>query len=935
MKQFLTLTLILVFGLMQAQEKNGSIAGKLTDKEMNGEPLPFANVIIKGTSKGTTSDYDGLYLLDNVTPGTYTVTFSFVGYESLEVPNVVVEAGKVTEINTELGSSAAALDEVVISTVARRDSEVALLVEQKNSVEIKESIGAVELAKMGVSDAATATTKLSGVTSSEASGDIFVRGLGDRYLYTTMNGLPIPSDDVERKNIDLGLFPTRVIQNISISKAYSVENSADQASGNIDITSRELRGKDELDLAIQFGVNTNAAGQFSNFKVSPNQDDVYFGVYDQAIPTEYALNNQSWNPKTDVFPMNRKYSLTAGKEFGNFRALVTASNATSFEYNKGVFRNYRTNVLEDQFTDVENFKKTDNNTALLDLGYRINDDHRIKATSLFINKVSDEVYEAGRNGNGFVFEETNQAENLNQFIRDMNTKQTRLWVNQLHGDHNFLNGKNELEWSVGYNIVNADEPNRIRNEVNVGPNDFVQLARTGGFQQRKSRQEIDDKEYNALLIDQINFIKNEDEEEGSKNVYLQLGGNYRNKERNFFSQFFGAEETVFNTVNPPSIDNLSAVFTTENFNNRTLKFNKLSPDRYNGILESYGGFANFNFGNEQWNVNVGARYQQDNLDVAFDVNNYPANLPNFTSQSYNNVYPSINVKFSPNENSNIRLAASKTITLPEFKEVAPFEYVSQTGQITRGNPNLQASNNYNLDLKYEVFPSSGELISLTGFYKKILDPINKVQARGASGVFSYFNASDEANIYGLELETRVDVLEGDSDNKYNLNLAGNITRMWHSQDLKDVYGADGNFIRTFRYNGNDKIGLQGASDWIFNASANFSTESENPFRATLVGAYSSDKIYALGSPDTQNLEQIDVLYNDEIIEKGFVTLDLIMTKNFGDNWEIQFKGQNLLNPEIERYQAIKPLSGNMPEQDQTVRSYTRGAVLTLGVGYSF
>ncbi|MEO2063961.1 MAG: TonB-dependent receptor [Christiangramia sp.] len=933
MKKIFTLTLILIFATMQAQETTGSIAGKLTDKEMNGEPLPFANVIIKNTSKGTTSDYDGLYLLDNIEPGTYTVSFSFVGYETLEVPNVVVEAGKVTEVNTELGSSAASLDEVVITTVSRRDSEVALLIEQKNSIEIKESIGAVELAKLGVSDAATATTKISGVTSSEASGDIFVRGLGDRYLYTTMNGLPIPSDDVERKNIDLGLFPTRVIQNISISKAYSVENSADQASGNIDITSRELRGKDELDLGFQFGVNTNAAGQFGDFKVSPNQDDVYFGVYDQLIPTEYALNNQSWNPQTAVLPLNRKYQATAGKEFGDFRALLTASNATSFEYNKGVFRNYRTNVLEDQFTDVEQFKKTDNNTALLDLGYSINDNHRLKATSLFINKVTDEVYEAGRNGEGFVFEETNEAENLNQFVRDMNTKQTRLWVNQLHGDHNFLDGKNELEWSIGYNIVNADEPNRIRNEVNIGDDNFVQLARTGGFQQRKSRQEIDDKEYNALLIDQINFIKNEDDaEEGGKNVYLQLGGNYRNKERNFFSQFFGAEEVTYNTVHPTSIDDLSSVFTTQNFNSKRLQFNKLTPDRYNGILESYGGFANFNFGNEQWNVNVGARYQQDNLDVAFAVNNYPANLPNYASQSYNNVYPSINVKFSPNEDSNFRLAASKTITLPEFKEVAPFEYVSQTGQITRGNPNLTASNNYNLDLKYEMFPSSGELISLTGFYKKILDPINKVQARGASGVFSYFNASDEANIYGLELETKVDAVETDA---YNLNIAGNITRMWHSQDLKDVYDANGNFIRTFRYNGNSKIGLQGASDWIFNASANFATESDNPFRATLVGAYSSDKIYALGSPDTQNLDLIDVQYNDEIIEKGFVTLDLIMTKEFNENWTIQFKGQNLLNPEIERYQAIKPLSGTMPEQDQTVRSYTRGAVLTLGVSYDF
>lgn len=933
MKKFFLLTLLLLVGVVQAQETTtGAIGGKLTDKEMGGEPLPFANVLLKDSSKGTTSDYDGIYLLDKLQPGTYRVVFSFVGYETLEIPDVVVEAGKVTEINTELGSSAASLDEVVITTVSRRDSEVALLVEQKNSVEIKESIGAVELAKLGVSDAATATTKISGVTTSEASGDLFVRGLGDRYLYSTMNGLPIPSDDVERKNIDLGLFPTRVIQNVSISKAYSAISSADQASGNVDISSRELRGKDEAGFSVQAGINTNAAGVFNDFKVSPNQEDNYFGVYDQSIPTEFTLNNQSWNPQTSV-PVNRKVSITAGKEFGPLRAFVTASNSVAFEYNEGLFRNYRTNVLEDQFTDAENFKKTDNNTLMADLGFEINDNHRLKATSLFINKVTDEVYEAGRNGEGFVFEETNRGENLNQFIRDQNIKQTRLWVNQLHGFHDFLDGKNELEWSAGYNLVNADEPNRIRNEVNIGDNNFVQLARTGGFQQRKSTQEIDDTEFNARIENTYNFLSMDNED--SKNSSLIIGGNYRNKERDFFSQFFGAEETDFNTVNPSSIDNLGAIFTTENFNNRLLQFNRLTPDIYNGTLESYGGFAVFNIGNEQWNINAGARYQKDQVDVIFDVNNYPQNLPNFTFKEYDNVYPSLNIKFSPNEDSNIRLAASKTISLPEFKEIAPFEYVSQIGQITRGNPNLEASNNYNLDLKYEVFPSSGELLSLTGFYKKILDPINRTQARGASGVFSYFNASDEANIYGLELEARMDVIENDNDQGLDMSISGNITRMWHSQDLKDVFAEDGSFVRTFRYNGNDEIGLQGASDWIVNASANFSTETENPFRGTIVANYASDKIYALGSPDTQNLDFIDIQYNDEIIEKGFVTLDLILTKEFGNNFELEFKGQNLLNPEIERYQAIRPLSGNAAETEQTVRSYTRGAILSLGLSYNF
>ncbi|MCH4822016.1 TonB-dependent receptor [Gramella lutea] len=933
MKRFLLLSLLLIVTAMQAQDATtGAIGGKLSDKEMGGEPLPFANVLLKNSAKGTTSDYDGIYLLDKLEPGTYTVVFSFVGYETLEIPDVVVEAGKVTEINTELGSSAAALDEVVITTVSRRDSQVALLIDQKNSVDIKESIGAQELAKMGVSDAATATTKISGVTSSEASGDIFVRGLGDRYLYTTMNGLPIPSDDVERKNIDLGLFPTRVIQNISISKNYSSENSADQASGSIDITSRELRGKSELDLGMRFGANTNAVGQFNDFKVSPNQKDVYFGFYDQAIPTRFTLNNQGWDPGNAVLPINRRYALTAGKEFGDLRVLFTASNSVDFEYNQGTFAVYRNNDFEDGFTDATNYKKTDNNTALLDLGYEINDNNRIKATSLFINKVSDEVFEGGRNGEGIVFEESDRNDDYSQFVRDQNTKQTRLWVNQLHGYHDMWDEKNELEWAAGYNLVDADEPNRIRNEVNLHPTEPILLGETNAYQQRKSVQQIDDMEFNAFIQDQYNFIKDDETE---KKVFVKAGGNYRNKQRDFFSQFFGAEERDFNTVNPTSIDNFDGIFTTENFNNGSLLFNVLTPDRYEATLESRSGFAFFNYGNKKWNLNIGARYQADDIDVVFDVNNYPQNLPNFVYKSYDNIYPSVNFRFSPNEDSNIRLAASRTITLPEFKEIAPFEYVSQTGLVTRGNPDLEASRNTNVDLKYEIFPSSGEVISLTGFYKNIKDPINKARERGSAPVFSYFNAGEEANIYGLELEARMDVIENENEAGLDFAVSGNVTRMWHTQDLKDVYDENGTFIRTFRYNGKDEIGLQGASDWIFNASLNVSTETENPFTATLVGAYASDKIFALGNPESQRLDQIDIQFNDEIIEKGFVTLDLIMSKELNDNWELEFRGQNLLNPEIERYQAVRPISGNAPETNQTVRSYDRGAVLSLGVSYSF
>ena len=206
-------------------QQTGSVVGKITDKEMNDEPLPFANVLIKGTTTGTTSDFDGLYEIAELEPGTYTLEFSFLGYETVEIPNVTVESGKVTNVDVPMSAGGGlSLDEVVVTTVARKDSEVALLLDQKNAVTVVESIGAKELGDLGISDAKTATTKISGVSESEASGDIFVRGLGDRYLSTTLNGLPIPSDNVDKKNINLGLFPTRVIQNVSISKNLCGKN---------------------------------------------------------------------------------------------------------------------------------------------------------------------------------------------------------------------------------------------------------------------------------------------------------------------------------------------------------------------------------------------------------------------------------------------------------------------------------------------------------------------------------------------------------------------------------------------------------------------------------------------------------------------------------------------------------------------------------------
>lgn len=938
----IVLILCLIGSLQIGAQETGSIVGKLTDKEVNDEPLAFANIIIKGTTKGTTSDFDGLYELADLEPGTYVLIFKYLGYKDVEIADVVVEAGKVTTVNVPMSASeGVTLDEVIVVVQSRKDSETALLLDTKKALIVKESIGKKQLDKLGVRDAATATTKISGVTSSEGSGDIFVRGLGDRYLSTTLNGLPIPSDDVERKNIDLGLFSTRVIQNVSISKTYAVAGSADQASGNVDVTSRELKDSLELSVGVRVGGNTNVlqGGVFNNFSISPNSRNVDFGFYSQNLSTEELITRQGFNTVQQENPINYSYSITAGKRFGEkLGVLFTASQSQSYEYGQGVFRQFRSNFINDTITDATTFNKRNVTTALLDLSYRIDDNNKLKSSTFFVNTLSDQVFEGGRNGEASIFEETERPEGLFQFIRDQNLRQTRLFVSQLAGTHR-LNEKNQFRWAIGYNQVDADEPNRIRNEVNFDPNGtFVQLGRTGDFQQRKSSQEIEDIEYNGFAKNTTTFF-NESNDDGdiTKSLKLEYGLNYRNKQRDFRSQFVGVRETARNAINPVSIDDIGGIFQQSNFDNGSLRLNILQPDFYNGELNSYAGFVDANYTLQKWNFNLGLRYQRDEIGVNFDVGNLAGRVGE-SNQEYDNLYPSLNVKYSLNEKNIFRFAFSKTITLPEFKEISPFEYVSPTAQVVRGNPDVEASTDLNYDLKWEYYPSSGQVVSLAAFYKDISDPINTVQDRGSAGVFSFFNSGDKAEVFGLELETRIDLIkpivneDDDTRSGYGLNLNLNATRMWHNQDLREIRNADGGLIRTFRYKGLTETDLQGASDWIFNANLNFTTAQKNPWTVTLAGNYASDKIFALGAAFNQTNTAVE--FNDAIIEKGFVVLDAVISKEVGTNWTFRLTGRNLLNPEVRRTQLIRPSTTGI-ETEETVRSYSNGAQISLGVNYKF
>lgn len=912
MKKILFIAFIALSQVLIAQNK-GTLQGLLTDKETNNEPLPFANVVIKGTTIGATTDFDGKYSI-KVPAGTHVVQFSFLGYKTIEKTFTIKKDETLTINQLMSAEEGVSLDEIVVKSAAGRDKESALLLKQKKATIIVESIGAERLAKTGVSNASNATTKISGVTKSEGTGDIYVRGLGDRYLSTTMNGLPIPSDNVDNKNINLSLFSTNIIENVGISKTYAASNYLDQASGNVNVETKGYRKK-EFSISVASGSNTNVMQQFGNFRRTIITDDVTMGFHQKQFAVQDLITRQGWDTKEQSAPINYSFSFSGGQKFEVFgkelSVFATASHSKRYNYQTGTFQLARANIIDQIFSDVEIFSSNVNTTAYANVGLKLNENHKIKLNSLFVAKSVDYLYEQGRNGLGFVFEQ--EPEEYGAFVRDQNYKQTLMFVNQALGEHKLFEN-NSLNWGVGYNFILAEEPNRIRNEVSILNSTTVQYANNSAFQQRKSSQKIQDSEINAYLKD--SWSLGEADEDDDLPYKLNFGINFRHKERTFNSLFIGVDADGFQV---PSVDDFTSTFTPTAFNNG-LRLVERPLDRYNGTFDAMAGFADFDFAFNKLTGNFGLRFERDEFSVEWDVANFQGRTGSL-NRDYNNLNPSLNLKYELNERNFIRFASSISQTLPEFKEFAPFEYVSPTGRVTKGNPDIERSNVYNNDLKWEFYPSREELISVTAFYKKITDPINLAQTRGSAGIFQFNNTGEEANIFGVELEGRVGFLENEEEENL-LNLTGNITQMWLTQDL----------LLNYQYNNKTESSLQGASDFIINTALTYSDKKEKEFVATLTGNYSSDKIFALGNPES--FASSDILFNEAIIEKGFVTLDLVLSKQITEKLSARFIGRNLLNPSIKQTQDIRNLNTGVISTE-TVLQYKKGSQLSLNLKYTF
>ncbi|PNW30158.1 TonB-dependent receptor [Formosa algae] len=926
MKQLLIALVFLTTALSYAQDK-GSIVGKLTDKEYNNEPLAFANILIKGTTNGTTSDMDGVYAFTDVTPGTYIIIYSFVGYQTQEVP-VEVTAGNATQIDITMSASAAALDEVVIQTTTRKESESALLLGQKKAVSFQASIGADELSRKGVSDVATAVTKVSGISKQEGSGSIFVRGLGDRYNITTLNGLPLPSNNPSNKNIILDIFTTDIVQYVGISKTFESQNYADFGGANIDIRSKRFSGSPFVSFAAGLGANSNVL-KVDDFYLQDGPN--YWGFAtgskpnDPLLPYDYGT---SWDRQESKNTLNNNYSLSGGKKFGfGEKSSIGAFITASFDAENKFLEGYDRGNITAQGTINSDFYKrayihNTNTTVMGSADYNINNNHSILFTSMFLNSTSQDYSE---------YEGTNQnfdggapgAGDISGYIKRGTFDKTALFVNQVLGEHQF-NDKWEANWAIGFSSMNNVIPDRMQNTFVPARDDSSNYTffTDSSIHNHRYYQNLDEKEFSANAAVTYNF--NKDEAEDLFKGKATLGYSGKMKDIEFDSQqyaFFPEANSI--TFSEDGIHNVDEYLGPNYFNpnqgDSTSEINQL----YNGNLDVHSVFANLQYQfSEKFSVIAGLRVEQ------LDQSVYYISLlePNGDSSEYSplNFLPSLIAKYTLNDKQNLKFAASKTYTLPQFKEKVRILFQDVT-QDYIGNPTLYASTNYNVDLGWEFYPDSGELLSLTAFGKLIQNPINEMFTNSSAGNITYANTGEQAVAAGVELEVRKDLFEMEKENDLTnkLSFGVNGSYIYHNQDLdKDKVYEENGFGANFTF---DEAKLAGASDFLANADVTYLTEfsEHSNLSATLAYAYFSDKLAVLGTQNKGNM-----------IDKSINNLDFILKSNLTGNLQLGLAFKNILDPTFERIQEQSKVEGST-SGDILVSSYKAGSEFSLSLKYIF
>ena len=904
MKKFLFLVFFVISTVTIAQQK-GTLKGLVTDKEANNESLPFANVILKETTIGSTTDFDGNYIFQ-VPVGTHTVIFSFLGYKTIE-KTFTIQPGETITINQVLtAEEGVGLDEVIVRASTSNEKKEALILKGKNAVAITTAIGAQELAVKGVSDASGAVTKTVGV--SKGSKNVVVRGLGDRYNATTMNGLPLPSEDPEYKNIALDFFDTSIIQNIAVNKVFTSDLNGDVGGANINIVSKELTKNNAA--AIGFGLGGNSQTLTQDFLTIDGTNKFGTQKATHAISDFSSYNfDNSFQPNSQNLQLNNSFSFNYGKKF------VLGENSLSVFLVGGYNSKYT--LLEGYIQQNSNggfvFRNQDFSKYTYNVSQLLMGNVKFKADKFSLAYNHLFIHNNKQSIGDYLGIDDPQQEGDVSFLRRQQTNNNELYVNQFIGKYDFTE-RLAFEAKGALNFIRGNEPDRRTNEYLVREGVTRPNTNSDGTNERFFAK-LQENDYAAKGKLSYKLSSNEDDIST-----LDLGADYRYTERLFsatiFNHRFSGNGPEIDRDNPDVIFNQNSIdsniFELTSLNVSAANPDQIVPFTYRGKKLISGIFSNLTLQlSEQIIVSGGLKFERAEQRVTFATNIASSNTdgPSFISRTY--ILPNFNFKYTLDENNIFRLAGSQTYTYPQFKEIAPFKY-QDVNFSSQGNPNLIPSDNYNFDVKYEHYLSSGELFAITGFFKYIQNPISRTEISSAGNTLTYLNVGDNASVFGLELEAVKTIFKsGDYDvNDYKVDLGFNASYLNSNVNLDD------NSIAQFT-SGTSQ--LEGATPILINTDLSFNQKFEDSeLTSTVVFNYFSDRVYSIGTRGFEN-----------IIEKGIPTLDFITNYKLGKHYSFKLKATNLLNP------SFQLSRGNNGSDNIVLSNYKKGVNVSLGVSYNF
>lgn len=919
MKKTLTsFCVFLLFTCISAQK--GVIVGKVIDK-VTGETLLGVSVNVKGSSLSTITDLDGKYRLE-VEAGTYDLQANMITFNTSIATGVVVKKGQIVTIDFLMEEQMVNIGEAVVETKVNKESNSALILEQRTSVTLFDGISAESIRKTPDRTSADVLKRVSGATIQDNSF-VIIRGLPDRYNVAYLNSAPLPSSEPDRRAFAFDIFPSALLNDIKVIKTAMPSLTGEFAGGIIQIRTKDIPDKTYYQFSV--GTSFNLITTFRDFTKGQGGKTDFLGLDDgtralpdgipsnedfkkiqnggdknqlvefaKMFPNTWGTSSFSAPPTLNLqFSMGHNANLVPKAKRDNTSRKLELGSVLGLTYNNNyTFRLFERNDY-DQITRDVHYKDSSytmnvNWGALWNLAFlhsnRKGANNRISLKNIFnVNSYDQYIYR-----NGYVQNQGNQVRS-HSFMYTQN----KLFSTQLVGEHVLPKTKIKFEWSGGYSFLQRDIPDLKWLEYkrpladSLNPNSPFSIPFSANAQPTTAGRFFSsqtDHIYSGSFDASFPFKLGPTRMEVKSGVYLQY------KDRDFDARQFGY-----------------AVFQTSQFNSSISTSDKdtLFDDRHLGgpdgllIKEATNQSDSYQFesGLVAAYVQMENTFFENKLRLVYGVRieNYRQVLNTFKVGSpdpfrldttVTDFLPSVNVIWGIHPKINLRASYSQTVARPEARELAPFSFYDYSNFcLVEGSSDLQRTKINNADLRLEWFPKGGQVISVTGFFKHFSDPIEKVLTpAGSLRLLTYRNVN-EAFLAGGELELRFSIASFMKNNTSrfleNLYILGNFSYIWSEVNLDSVSGI------------NERRPMQGQSPFIINGGLQYFDTKYN-FGVSMAANYIGERIVSVGNVDYP-----------AIWERPRVVLDLQLSKSFlKDKLELKLNFRDLLAQNIILFQDL-------------------------------